>query len=80
MKQNLLVEVTVNGKEENSQDFRHNHVHEFGLWPQGFSFLDEQAIQNPFQTENYLQTTSCTIYTYIAQYMHCKKLEVYEKS
>jgi hypothetical protein len=44
VKQNPLVEVTVNNKEETSQDFRPNYVHEFGLWTQGFSFLDEAAI------------------------------------
>jgi hypothetical protein len=46
MKQNLLVEVTVNGKEENSQDFRPNYVNEFGLWTQVFIFLDEPATES----------------------------------
>jgi hypothetical protein len=30
---NPLVEVTVNSKEENSEDFCHDYVQEFGLWP-----------------------------------------------
>ncbi len=34
----LLVEVTVNSKEENSEDFCSNYVQEFGLWELALSW------------------------------------------